>query len=285
MPDLVEKFFRDDLTEAEQQALSDTLLNSDEAALKFEETAKQAYLRYGFPEPKPRWTDPPPSSSPPKTGLGPWFWPAMFVVGATLGLGWRTHFFSPQTVRHLMALWKPSSTAMAKTEASLSLSKDSLVKPFLATQSRQPMAEVPPSTGTDHSNHPVAENPQDRAMSRNPPVNSVSPPSRQVLQATAPVANPVQRVVTPINVDLSPPQTFSNLSVIVGQSQLGFLAVRVLDTQGKEITRLYRGNLSPGNWDFEWNGKLADGLAATPGYYKIEVRSGSTVQSKTIQIQ
>jgi flagellar hook assembly protein FlgD len=91
--------------------------------------------------------------------------------------------------------------------------------------------------------------------------------------------------MTPVNLDLNPPKAYPNLSVEINQTQLGFLTVRVVDPQGVQVTVLYKGNLAPGRWMFEWDGKLADGGPATPGFYQIEVRSGGTVQQKSIQIQ
>lgn len=65
MADLVEKYFQQDLTEAEQEALSGSLLSSDETALKFERMAGEAYARYGLPDLQPHWTDPRREAHPP----------------------------------------------------------------------------------------------------------------------------------------------------------------------------------------------------------------------------
>jgi len=51
MADLVEKFFAQDLTEAEERALGEALMASDEQALKFGRLAEEAYARYGLPDP------------------------------------------------------------------------------------------------------------------------------------------------------------------------------------------------------------------------------------------
>src|SRR5271170_2282593 len=86
MFDLVEKYFKEDLTEPEQAALEDSLLNSDEVALKFEAMAKEAYVRYGLPEPQPHWGN---SNGPfPSAGMGlqPLLW--VLGIGAGLVLGW-----------------------------------------------------------------------------------------------------------------------------------------------------------------------------------------------------
>ncbi len=51
MADLIDKFFSEDLTEAEEQALGEALMASDEQALKFGRLAEEAYARYGLPDP------------------------------------------------------------------------------------------------------------------------------------------------------------------------------------------------------------------------------------------
>jgi hypothetical protein len=51
MVDLIDKYFREDLTEAEEQLLSDQLLGSDEASSHFASLAEQKYRSYGLPEP------------------------------------------------------------------------------------------------------------------------------------------------------------------------------------------------------------------------------------------
>lgn len=51
MVDLVEKFFTQDLSEAEQEALSQYLERSPEAALNYERLLEQNYLATGLPQP------------------------------------------------------------------------------------------------------------------------------------------------------------------------------------------------------------------------------------------
>jgi hypothetical protein len=99
VPDLVDAFFKRDLTEAEQEALSRELLNSDKAALKFESKAKALYLSFGLAVPIIRWPKQgklpwhTASTHPAGHGAGllhhwiqvthlsHWIWPSLFVVG------------------------------------------------------------------------------------------------------------------------------------------------------------------------------------------------------------
>jgi FlgD Ig-like domain len=110
-------------------------------------------------------------------------------------------------------------------------------------------------------------------------------PVKETLKSSPISKPPVAPKVTPMRVGEGVPQTFSNLSVVVGQAKAGFVTVRVLEPGGKEIAVLYNGELKPGAWAFQWDGKLADGSAAPAGYYRIEIKTGSFIQHKIIQIQ
>jgi hypothetical protein len=51
MTDLIEKYFREDLTEGEEKKLSEELLHSEDSASRFGALAEQKYVSYGLPEP------------------------------------------------------------------------------------------------------------------------------------------------------------------------------------------------------------------------------------------
>jgi hypothetical protein len=284
MFDLVDKYFKEDLTEAEQAALEDSLLNSDEAALKFETLAKDAYVRYGLPEPQPHWGN---SNGPfPSSGMGLKSILWVLGIGTALLLGlWRFHPDLP---------FLKTSTAITQTAPDLSQSAGDNGKPQTTTHSVKPVISNPAQATKDNSaSHSTGLSGQNNRLPstqqvpvfQKPALNN--PPQRQVVSLSSAnmAVNPTSRQVTPVNVDLNPPKTYPNLSVVVGQSQLGYLTVRVVNPQGVEVVGLYRGTLGPGNWIFQWDGKLSTGRGAKPGFYLIEVRSGTYVQRKSIQIQ
>jgi hypothetical protein len=258
MPDLVDKYFAGDLTEAEKQALSDLLLSSDEAALKFEEAAKQAYLRYGLPDPQPQWLDHP---APPASGGGSsWVWSLVALLATVAALGW----FGRHILSELLSSGPSEevSSPAASTPSAYPIPKKIREKPKVSIPVEKPKPALP-------------QNNQAQAVA---PAGSAARTGRSL-------AFPPKPYSIPVNVGLKPAKNYSNLSVVVGQNQLGFLTVRVMDSHGAQVSVLYQGNLGPGNWVFQWDGKLAAGQAALPGYYQIEIRSGSIVQHKTIQIQ
>jgi hypothetical protein len=110
---------------------------------------------------------------------------------------------------------------------------------------------------------------------------SLSPDSgEQAAEASRPPA-----VLTPVNLALHPRSTHPNLSVAIRRAQAGEVRVRVLDSNGDVVALLYEGMLQPGNWAFDWDGKLPDGRMASKGLYQIEVKSGPTLQHKNIHIR
>lgn len=87
--DLIIKFFREDLTEAEEAALAGRLSSSVEDALRFGKHAETAYLHYGLPEPK--WPGgPPPPGFFHKSVWGLRLWlPLVLLAGLSAWIAWK----------------------------------------------------------------------------------------------------------------------------------------------------------------------------------------------------
>jgi hypothetical protein len=94
-------------------------------------------------------------------------------------------------------------------------------------------------------------------------------------------------VLTPVDMDHPSGKPFSSLSITVHKVSEGPVTVEVLTLEGEPLIPLYRGTLKPGNWGFEWDGRLPSGAAAASGYYQIQLDSGPAAapQKKIIQIQ
>jgi hypothetical protein len=254
MPDLIDKYFKADLTEAEQEALSQSLLTSDEAMLKFEQKAKEAYQSFGLPEPQPHWPDTPPPSAPAAAGLGglPWM-SIILTLGLSALIAWR--YFC---VCHNAAMAPPPQTVVS------SLTQGSGTVPAVKPARSETSTELSEKSENDGESQEF-----------NPSTKKESSSAESSALASS---------VTPVNLEIDPSRAYSNLSVEIDQTQLGFLAVRVLSPQGVEMKTLFKGSLNSGRWVFEWDGKLANGQPAPAGDYQIEVRSGTFVQHKNIQI-
>ena len=76
----------------------------------------------------------------------------------------------------------------------------------------------------------------------------------------------------------------SLLGVMVSQKVDGPAQVTVQDGAGRELRSLFRGELRPGQWRFEWDGRLENGSKASPGGYTIAVKRGKSLQLKQIQL-
>lgn len=271
MADLVEKFFKEGLTDVEEQALSEILWGSEDEAEKFAGLAREAYQRYGFPE--PNLPGPPQTPGHPRNGIGPWL--GVFVVITGLAVA---YFYGCPYWEHLKKMEMDSGTTDRRDGSAPP------IKPMLQTR---PASERK-GNGIDskvqvRSNGMKPESPATDQKPRSDSANSPAVSAGRVPDDTE-RRIPASQGPTPVNLDQSPSSDYSSLSVIVHQVKPGPLSVRVLDTRGIEVLPLYNGNLGPGHWVFEWNGQLADGRHAGPGYYLIEVRSGLFVERKNVQI-
>lgn len=246
MSDLIEKFFREDLTEQEREALRQELITSGVSADRLGERAEEVYRALGLPD--PRWTGP--DHFRPRSGhFGHWV-----ELGALLAV--------------LLAI---------------------LGSVFYL--SRQPARPALTSPATD--NIPGSQVPEPKTQASRP---AVAPDGKSPLVPTPVLQRRLALAVTPTQpstaappsftpADAGSPKPFSSLSVKLHRTKKGPLTVRVLDVQGNEVALLFQGELPPGDRTFEWNGLLKDKNPASPGIYRIEIRSGTWVQTKEVRIQ
>ena len=261
MPDLVEKYFMQDLTDEEDRALTQELLNSDQASEKFLRLAEEAYARFGLPPAD--WEGPPPRIlSKPKTGWHPWLGLSLVVLGMAAGL----HY------------WR-SSNPWASLIQTLGQNRAASAAPRL--DAPQPQAANRPAAGEGRpsvSNPPPGADPAGTVASIAMPVSNpkgVGSPGSSAVGSPIPPANPSQAA--------SP--AFSKLSVDVSVSGPETLTVRVLNPHGIQVAFLYEGPVASGKWTFTWNGKISDGGLAPPGYYQIEMKSGNQTQRRNVRIR
>jgi hypothetical protein len=266
MPDdLVKKFFSKDLTEAEEQALAETLSTSEAAAEEFGGTAEGNYDRYGLPQ--AAWPDSLPSPIGKGRGFQPWVWVlAAGFLGGMVFWGWQHRETFQQSFRPAGA--------------------DPATVPETPGQGRG----LERAAGTGHGSEDVP--------GTAPREDSIEEELRKDLeegaQGGAPPASPRNAgpgtvkpsgVLTPVNVQDAPGRTFSEIAVKVNRAEPGQVSVRVLDMSGLEVVPLYSGPLGAGQWVFEWDGKLPGGGKASPGVYQVEVQSGSYRGLKNIRIR
>ncbi len=243
--DLIIKFFREDLTEAEEEALGERLSSSTEDALRFGQHAEASYSHYGLPEPE--W----PGGGPPKG----------FLPGAGWKLGvWM--IFSLLAGLLAWGLWKygtPAKTAI------------SAIIQGWEQDSPQPPAETPASS-------------QPKVLKHKAPVESLPDSMAQEESAPATSPAEALPMTTPVNVTAQTHHPHTDLEVVVNHVKPGAVTVKVLGPDGAQAAMLYQGALQPGSWAFDWNGRLADGEAPPSGVYQIQVISGAVTLSKNVPI-
>lgn len=268
MADLIDKFFKEDLTEAEKKILGEQLETSDEAARRFGEMASEAYQRFGLPE--PQWTGP--DKFPVSAKRRSRFWISFCLVFAFLGLlaGWVwLHFHSVKP--------KSASPSHALPSTHLPYKSNTSVPPQLTKKKPSvPLVQERPSI-LNHAPVP--------AQSIPPLPTAVSAKSPSVfINGSLPPLPVVTPRLTPMNLDQMSNQPYSSLSVQLHLSSPRALVVRVLDDKGNELVPLFNGTLQAGTWSFEWNGLLSDGKVAPSGTYEIQVKAGSWTQAKEVEI-
>jgi hypothetical protein len=124
-------------------------------------------------------------------------------------------------------------------------------------------------------------------------VNRPSPPTLPIPQAaptlppiqSLPVAKPKLSIPKKMAAQPVPTQwTADELSVVVENAKPSLVTVRILDSTGREIRDLYAGVLDPGHWAFRWDGQGADGKPVPSGEYRIQVQNGSSILSKSVNL-
>lgn len=257
--DLIIKFFREDLSESEESALSDRLSSSIEDALRFGQHAEASYRHYGLPEPK--WRGGPPPGFYPKSGpkFGLWL-PVVLLAGLSTWGAWKYRQGNEG---------KPSSSVPVASAPALTLSTGMKYKHNVS----HPEKEVVPAPLTPEAAQPAGETSLKSGSKIT--INNSSPlPTRAVLPA-----------FTPMNAAIQAHHPHPNLEVLVKQAKPGAVTVRVLEPNGSQAVMLYQGMLKPGSWIFDWNGRLADGEAPPVGTYQIQIVSGPVTLSKNVVIR
>ena len=121
-----------------------------------------------------------------------------------------------------------------------------------------------------------------------PVEKTVPAPVKKAVQQALPVLKKV--VPVPVKKAENPPKgaqeklTGNNLKVVVHREVAGPVVVRVVNSMGLEIRRMYAGTLQTGRWSFEWDGHAGDGSQVGPGKYFIQVQSEGMTQSREVYI-
>jgi hypothetical protein len=269
MDDLVSKYFQEDLTEAEDQALEEKLLDSPEDSLAFVAAGEEAYHRYGLPE--PRWPgnpeDFPRLRS--KGKIRPWFiLVSILMAGAAL---WfyqtkvRPGILSTTSTGFFPLPWFSGHSKITQTAGPQNLTSD---------VGRPKIKMIPNTLRISYLSTPI--NPTGG--------EGVAGASRGNPRGKVTFSNGTPST-TPLDMGTSPSRAHSDLEVVIHWPKTGQVTVRVVSQDGTKEVLLYQGILQRGKWAFDWDGRLADGQTAPQGSYQILVEAGPMTQSKDIVIR
>ena len=267
MADLISKFFKTELTEQEDQELSRVLLDSTEDSKRFVEEAESAYARYGLPEPK--WPGDPHDFPRPQSGGRTGLWLAVGLVGLAAWAAWHYHSCLSSSLSTLD--WHRFLPINEETPQPKTI-------PLSGKTILQPKAVVPGEATEDLTPGSEEDNPADEVDRNISPGGSQQVPTGLAQNHTTPFAAPADPA-------LAAKPSHDSIEVVVRRAAPGLVTVQVLDGQGSPLLLLYRGTLREGSWAFDWNGRLADGQAAGPGRYQIQVQSGGRIQTKNVLIR
>jgi hypothetical protein len=263
--DPIVKFFREDLTQAEEQALSDKLASSSEEAVRFGQHAEASYRYYGLPEPEWRGGGPP-SGFFPRPGFRPVIWLSVALLAGFLGwFSW-----------HILTLSRGKGNGAVPAQQKIT--SQAQTPPGLPDSNEAvPETMTRPSESTALPDKPSGFAQEQSPGGQSGAFSKPTPPWEGSMPLTA--------VSTPVNVTAQPHHPHSNLEVMIRRSSPGQVTVEVLNPSGTPVVLLYQGLLEPGNWAFDWNGRLGDGSPAPPGTYHIQVQSGSILQSRSVVLR
>jgi hypothetical protein len=74
----------------------------------------------------------------------------------------------------------------------------------------------------------------------------------------------------------------SETSVMLALPATQFVSVRVIDVEGREVQRLFRGTLEAGTHEIPWQGVTSGLNPAAPGIYMCEVKAGASTTTGKI---
>jgi hypothetical protein len=249
MTDLIDKFFRTELTDQEDEKLSAQLESSEDEADRFVAKAEEAYYSFGLSEPKE-------PSAWKRFLRSSWVgWLLAVVLLGGLGL-WHPWTRGTASVAPLgVSKTEPVAQAVAPAKVTTSVvkaKKEPLVaKPVEATRAAMVPTVIPTPTVVPVQSVGAPPNPGFDTDTRN----------LRVLVEKEAAGALVVKMQGPKGIEARR----------LEGAGAGVVVVRVLAANQVEVRRLYEGPLQVGKWAFKWDGVMSNGKMAPPGTYHIEV--------------
>lgn len=245
MKELLDEYFKRDLTEAEEQKLANWLASSPEESLRFAEKMGGFYKDLGLAEPS--WSG---GHLPAKKSLGLGKWILALALGAAAFLVYGKVHKMGTAVAPVVEQPQPAQTQGI---------------PVMVKNKRR--SQPPPEVSKPM---PIPEN-HSSSLS---PQQASQDPGLPALEPAIPVA---PRAGTQEGES-------ERLTVKVNQPRAGLVTVKVVDGKGDQVRALYAGILPAGSRSFTWDGKTDQGSLAKPGSYFLEFKSGTNVHRQELNL-
>jgi len=260
---LVDEYFKRDLTEVEEQQLADWLASSPEDAERMAQGLAQMYAKSGLPQPvwpggtlpihKSKWLILKP--------LAPLFLILAFI--GTAGYKWLASL--PVCAPVQQPVVTPLPLALEKASLKKIRALSNAVKPALSSRlSPEAMAKGDGEEAAAHAPAAITA-PADN-------LTLPSLPSNPAASTAPPAVQPQGHV-------------YQQMSVVLDQPAAGLVTVKVVDNLSAEVRTLYAGILPEGKKTFTWDGKTDIGAVAPAGTYYIEVKSGQNVMKREVHVE
>ncbi len=258
--DLVEEYFKRDLSASEETQLAKLLAGSPEAAQKMAEGMATLFRAGG--EAEPAWPGKPlPLSR--WTVSGSWIKIAVFALLNLALIGLLIYLILGFLKAHV-------STPAPKAQVEVStLVLDEPAKDVRKAASRK--ASPPPASKQMEASAPFL-----------PPLPVEGPNSQSALPAPSSNAEPASPAVPPMTAS---GRQFEQLSVVINNPEAGLATVKVYNADHVLVRRLFTGILPAGTQTLVWDGRTEEGAAAPAGTYQMEVQSGEKIIQSEIKIK
>jgi flagellar basal-body rod modification protein FlgD len=75
-----------------------------------------------------------------------------------------------------------------------------------------------------------------------------------------------------------------SIQVVVQRQQAGQVKVRVFDGQGNAVRDLFEGQLQPGRWVLDWDGRNDAGQLVSAGRYQVQVTDENGSHEREVEV-
>jgi hypothetical protein len=255
---LVDEYFKRDLTEAEEQQLASWLASSPEDSQRLAQGLADMYAKSGLPQP---------------------VWP-----GGTLPFQ-KSKWLLLRPLAPLLLILALIGTAGYKWLANLPVSTSiqlPVVTPLAHSLEKMPLKKIHNLSNSVEPALKQISKPTAHSLSEGAPPQvqlPITPPTDNLTLPQSPSNPAVSTAPAPQG------HVYQQMSVVLDQAAAGLVTVKVVDNLNTDVRTLYAGILPEGKRTFKWDGKTDVGAVAPAGTYYIEVKSGQNVMKQKVNVE